>query len=138
MDKKIIKDIAGDLDCGMNCFIHSKTLEIKCIPDSAKWPGMDFDAWSDDIEEIDNNFGDYIQIEGMASHDSFKVMEEFIDTVDNERLKEKLINALERRKPFQNFKFTIDNSGEYRDKWFKFKEKALIDWVESQLRAKGL
>ena len=96
------------------------------------------DAWSADIEEIDNNFDDYIQIEGMESHDSFRVMEEFIDTVDNERLKEKLINALQRRKPFQNFKLTIDNSGEYRDKWFKFKEQALIDWVESQLRANGL
>jgi len=65
-------------------------------------------------------------------------MEHFIDTVDNERLREKMIDALSRRKPFQNFKSTIDNSGDYRDKWFKFKERAMMEWVERQLNQKGL
>ena len=138
MDKKIIKDIVGDLDCGMKCFIHSVTKEIKVIPDTDKYTDIDLDAWSDTIDEIDNNFGDYVQIEGMESRDSFKVMEAFIDTVDNERLREKLIDVLSHRKPFQNFKVTIDNSGEYREKWFKFKENALTEWVESQLNEKGL
>jgi hypothetical protein len=138
MEKKIIKDIVGDLDCGMKCFIHSVTKEIKVIPDTDEYADVDLEAWSDIIEEIDNHFGDYIEIEGMDSQDSFKVMEGFIDIVDNERLREKLIDALSRRKPFQNFKTVIDNSGEYRDKWFKFKENALTEWVESQLHKNGL
>ena len=138
MDKEIIREIVGDLDCGMKCFIHSETKEVKVIPDTDKYLDIDSDAWSATIEEIDNNIGDYIQIQGMDSRDSFKVMEAFVDTVDDERLREKLIDALSRRKPFQNFKFTIDNSGEYREKWFKFKDNALSEWVESQLNERGL
>jgi hypothetical protein len=65
-------------------------------------------------------------------------MADFVETVDNEKLRESLIQALDRPKPFRNFKFTIDNSGPYRDKWFKFKDKKLIEWVESQLQEKGL
>jgi hypothetical protein len=103
MDKKAIKDIVGDLDCGMKCFIHSVTKEIKVIPDTDKYLDIDLEAWSDTIEEIDNNFGDYIQIEGMDSRDSFKVMEAFIDTVDNERLREKLIDVLKSSKTISKF-----------------------------------
>ena len=115
-----------------------ETKVIKVLPDTDKYSELELDVWSDAINEIDSNIGDYIQIEGMHSHDSFRVMENFIDTLDNERLKDKLIDALSRRKPFQNFKFAIDNSGQYRDKWFKFKENALTEWVESQLNERGL
>jgi hypothetical protein len=138
MDKKTIKDIVGHLDCGMKCFIHSETREIKIIPDADKHTDMDLDAWSDIIKEINSNFDHYIQIEGIDSRDSFRVMENFIDTVDHERLREKLVDALSWRKPFQNFKITIDNSGAYRERWFQFQENALMEWVESQLDKKGL
>jgi hypothetical protein len=138
MEKEKIKDIADNLEFGMRCFIHSKSKEIKFIPDHDKHPDMDSEIFAEDDEEIENNFRDYIRIEGMNSHESFKVMRDFIETVDNEVLRERLIHALNRPKPFSNFKFTIDNSGQYRDRWFKFKDKKIMDWVENQLQENGL
>lgn len=41
-------------------------------------------------------------------------MADFAENVDDTRLKDKLTNALNRPKPFQNFKWQIDNSGEFR------------------------
>jgi hypothetical protein len=138
MEQEKIKDIADNLDFGMRCFIHSNSKEVKFIPDYDKHPDMDSDVFDADTKEIENNFGDYIEIKGMDSHESFRVMADFVETVDNEKLREKLIQALDRSKPFRNFKFTIDNSGPYRDKWFKFKDKKLIEWVESQMQEKEL
>lgn len=138
MEKEKIKDIADNLDMGMRCFVHLKTKEVKFIPDYDKHPDMDSEIWSADDEEFENNFDDYLEIDAMDSRDSFRVMADFVDTVDNENLKEKLVDALNRPKPFQNFKFTIDRSGDYRDKWFKFKDKELMYWVENQIQEKGL
>jgi hypothetical protein len=99
---------------------------------------MDQDIWVTNSEEIDKNFADYIEIMGMESRESFRVMVNFVAAVDDEKIKDKLIEALDRPKPFRNFKFAIDNSGEYRDKWFRFKDEKLMDWVHEQLQENRL
>jgi hypothetical protein len=56
-------------------------------------------------------------------------MADFADSLsDSHRLKSRLINALNRKKPFREFKFVIDNSGEYRQMWFDFKNRKLQEW----------
>lgn len=40
---------------------------------------------------------------------------------------------LNRSKPFSNFKWIIDNSGDYRQKWFDFKNQKYIEWVEEKI-----
>lgn len=137
MEKDTIREIADNLDFGMRCFIHSKTKEVKFVPDHDKHPDMDPTFFREDDEEIENNLMDYIEIEGMESFEVFNVMKDFIDTVDDDQLREALNRSLNRPKPFRNFKFTIDNSGPYRERWFKFKDQRLISRVESQLEANG-
>lgn len=140
MEKEKIKDIADNLSMGMKCFVHLKTKETKIIPDYDRNPDFDPESWpaDDDDLDIEKNPGDYLEIEAMESRDSFRVMADFVDTVDDEKLREKLIDSLQRPKPFQNFKFTIDRSGDYREKWFKFKDEKQIEWVERQIEANGL
>ena len=48
-------------------------------------------------------------------------MLDFAESVDNVNLQERLINSLNKSKPFRNFKWQIDNSGNYLQKWFDFK-----------------
>jgi hypothetical protein len=60
-------------------------------------------------------------------------MADFTEGIDNAGLQNKLINALNRSKPFQNFKWQIDNSGEYRQQWFEFKKMRYIQWVKEQI-----
>ncbi len=56
-------------------------------------------------------------------------MEDFLETIEDKQLHELLINALNRPKPFRNFKLQIDNFGDYRQKWFDFKQMRYIQWV---------
>lgn len=138
LKKAQLEDIAEDLDCGMRCFYNLKTGEIKTILNFDSWIDADEELWEDVTNEIENNQADYVEFEGFDSHDSFRIMFDFAETVDDARLQDKLINALNRPKPFQNFKWHIDNSGEYRQQWFDFKKKRYIQWVQEQAELKNL
>ena len=129
MTKEQIKEIAENLELGFKCFIHKETSELIFIPDEDKHPDMETESWEMELKAIKKSRNKYFELEGMESRDSFRVMEEFIESVEDQPLRDKLVQALERPKPFDNFKFEIDNSGPFRDKWFVFKENKLIEWV---------
>jgi len=128
-----IKEIASNLDCGMKCFYNKRTGEIKSILNFDSWIGADEEPWEEDLKELDENWSDYIEFENFISRDSFELMVDFAESVDNVNLRERLINSLNKSKPFRNFKWQIDNSGDYRQKWFDFKNNRYIEWVKYQL-----
>lgn len=134
MDKKmkdIIKDIAGELDCGLDCYYSPKTKEVIGIPTEDAL--MDFDDDDEILKKVESNKADFIKIKALESFESFKIMEGFRDEVPDEHLTRQLTAALNNRKPFQNFKYLVDNS-EYRQKWFDFKQEALEQHVREQLK----
>jgi hypothetical protein len=129
LSKEKLKDIAGDLQLGLKCFIHQKTGELVSIVDPDQIDDDD-ELWKEEIEKVkDKNF---IEIEPMTSTESFEVMEDFVNTLDEGPTKIRLETALEGKKPFANFKFQIDNS-EYRQSWFAFKDEKYIEWLADQL-----
>lgn len=131
--KDQIKEIAEQLDCGMRCYINKETCEIKIVLNFESWQTDDREPWKDILDELDKNWDKYFEIERMESHESFKIMADFTETVDIKELRDRLINALNRKHPFQNFKWVVDNSGPYRQRWFDFKNQRLIEWVEKKL-----
>lgn len=132
LKKDQIKEIVEQLDCGNKCYLNKETGEIKITPDFDNGYA-DEELWADVLEELEVNWDKYIQIEKMESHDSFDLMADFAESVDNKELRDSLINALNRKHPFRNFKWVVDNSGDYRQRWFDFKNQRLIEWVKDQL-----
>jgi hypothetical protein len=130
---KQIENIAESLDSGMCCYYNLKTKEIKEIPNFDNWMS-DEEPWQEDIDKIEENWEDYLKIEPMGSKSSFQVIVDFIETVENETLKENLIKSINKPKPFRNFKWEIDKSGEFRKKWFDFKKLKYISWVNSKVK----
>lgn len=129
-----INEIAEELECGSKCYVHKKTKELVFVPDTLRNPDIDTDGWIEEIEKIEDNFFDYFEIEPPKSRDSFRIMEEFTETLDDSNsLKNMLYEALSRGKPFRNFKNIIDNSGEYRQKWFAFERQWLKEWVREKI-----
>jgi hypothetical protein len=131
--KQQIKEIADQLDCGFRAFYHKQNAELIFVPNTEKHPNMDTEAWEDDLDKLDENYLDNKEIEGMDSSDSFSVMQDFAEQINDSRLQEKLFNALNRKHSFREFKFVIDNAGEYRNAWFDFKNKQYFEWVENQI-----
>jgi hypothetical protein len=134
LTKELIKEIAEQLDCGFRCFIHKANFEIISVPDENSHAGMDMEAWAEDLDKVEENFTDYLVIDPPESSDSFRMMEDFVETLpESESLRSVLINALNQHKPFSHFKSVIDNSGAYRQQWFHFKARKLEKWVEENL-----
>ncbi len=133
LTKDQIKEIAEELDCGMRCYINKATGEIKTVLNFESWQTNDREPWEDVLNDLEENWDKYAEIDRMESHESFEIMADFAENVDSIELKDVLINALNRKHPFQNFKRIVDNSGPYRQKWFDFKDQRLIEWVENKL-----
>jgi len=133
LTEKQIEEIADNLDFGMRCFYNRKTGEIKTILNFDRWIGADEEPREEESKEIDENWGYYFEFEGFESRDSFRIMVDFAESVDDSKLQDKLINALNRPKPFRNFKWQIDNSGAYRQQWFDYKKMRYIKWIKKQI-----
>lgn len=132
-----IKEIAEEFDCGFRAFWHKKTGELIFTADFSDSGYYGMEIYEDeDQEKLEQNFDDYIEIERPDSRYSFSIMENFTDRLsDNSKLKDKLIHSLNKKKPFSQFKHVIDNSGEYRQQWFDFKEAQLKQWVRDKFKA---
>ena len=103
-----IKEIAEQLDCGMKCFYHLPTGELVTYPDELKWGGeVDEEAWGEDMAKVEENFHEYVAFTAMESHESFRVMEDFIETIPEKDVREKFENIIQRKKPFQQFKYLL-------------------------------
>jgi hypothetical protein len=125
-----IKEIANHLDCGLKCYYNRKTNEIQAIPDFDNSVFVEKETWQDLIDEIDEHFEDYFLFEQMSSSGSFQVMIEFVNEVEDESFRKRLVFALNRSHPFRNFKDEIDSNSEYRERWFKFKEDKYIENIK--------
>jgi hypothetical protein len=134
ISNEIIKEIAEELDCGFRCYLNKTTHVLITIPDSDKLMSIDMSIWATEINEVEKNFHNYFEIEQLDPGDSFVIMEQFANSLkDSNELKKLLLISLTKQKPFREFKFIIDNSGDYRQKWFAFKKMKLEEWVINRL-----
>jgi hypothetical protein len=128
-----VKEIAEQLDCGFRVFIDIKTRQILFVPDDNDYSDFDTEAWAEELEQIENNATDYYEIDKWTSSEAFEIMSEFTDQLTDNNLQSRLLDALGKKKPFREFKFVIDNSGDFRQMWFDFKNKWQQDFVSRQL-----
>jgi Uncharacterised protein family (UPF0158) len=129
-----IKEIAEQLDCGMKCFFHLPTGELVTYPDELKWGGeIDEEAWGDDIAKLDENFHEYVAFNAMESHESFGVMEDFIEAITEKHVREEFENIIQRKKPFQQFKYLLPDYPLLREQWFSYKDERYREYVQEQI-----
>ncbi len=131
--EKQIQEIAELLDCGMQIFYQIKNGEIKEIPDFIEEIGDSENLWNDDLQHIEENRNEYYEFEQMSSFDSYKTMADFTERVEDIALKNKLIKALNRPKPFRNFKQQLDTSDTFIEKWYQFKHNSYVQWIRNQI-----
>ncbi|MBD2872776.1 UPF0158 family protein [Paenibacillus arenilitoris] len=117
---------------GIEHFLNIDTGEIVMIN---SFDGDDEDeSLSEAIEEGFNEI--YFQISHRESHEGYMDMEDFADTVSNEKLRKKLFNVLiGGKKIFRRFKDALAADGPELDRYYKFVEsknkERVLDWLES-------
>jgi len=128
--KKLVYNIAQSLSAGLKCFLNPETLEMEEVPneidDPEEFELTTGEKWEDSFKH--DTWEKCVIIEPPGSNDSFRIMEQFTSQISDEKLKGRLIFALNHRKPFANFKNLIDNSTE-REAWFEFRQRKLEEYV---------
>ena len=90
------------------------------------------------IDKIEKEPVRYVYIEPIRSFESYKIMEKFIDDVEEIKIKRKLINAINRKKPFRNFKNALFEFPEIEEKWFKFYSDEMTEIVKEWLECEKI
>ncbi len=125
-----VDEMSGAISMGMKIYVNPKKKKYIIAPGEDMY-GME--GFEEEEEELEKNWIDYKEVERMSSTESYRVMEDFTETVADRKIRKRLQEALNRPKPFRNFRYEVDNSGRYRELWFAFKDQAEYDWVQQQV-----
>lgn len=130
--KEKIKEIAEILQLGLRAFYNVETGEIFNLPNEENEFFGGYDWYEDTIQKLDQCYDKLIEFEAMDSRESFQIMEDFAEQISDQRFQDLTFKALNRPRPFRNFKDLVEYS-EYREEWFAFKQTRMNDWVQEQV-----
>ena len=86
-------------------------------------------------DEIDRAPESYASIERPESHEAFRWMEGFAASQTDEQVREKLLDALDRRRPFRRFKDALGDFPDLYEDWYAFEAERLYEhiarWAQS-------
>ena len=88
-------------------------------------------------DQVEKGYGTrYIRAEPRDPHADYRDMEDFIATVSDVRLQERLWRAISGRGAFRYFKGVLDECPQERERWFAFKDaqvrQRLLDWLAEE------
>lgn len=123
--------VFGDIDS----YLNLKTGEIITKSDE-----LDFDYLEEQLdgEDFDEDPDNYRYIPCMESGEGYGDMEDFISLIRNDTIKNKLFKAINKKKPFRNFKDTLAAYPDQEILWFEFKENRMKERVKEWLEEEGI
>ncbi|MFC3108404.1 UPF0158 family protein [Undibacterium arcticum] len=93
---------------------------------------------ADDAPENIEEDPRYLWIEPIDSHESYRIMEDFIATVDAPNASARLAHAIEGAKPFRRFRDALYDFPSLREAWFAFENAAHIRLTETWCEENGI
>lgn len=118
------------------CYLDMRTGEVQMVPvdrfvADGDWPTE---------EEIDAGLeaGRLIHVEPLGSRGEYGWMEEFAETVGDERLRRRLEAALRGRGVFRRFKEVLLDFPRERERWFAFRDERVRAAARGWLAERGI
>lgn len=99
--------------------------------------GLALDGEDDDGDRDPLDSDRFLPVETIPSHQGFRWMERFARDQDG-RVRERLLDALDRPRPFRRFRDTLAELGGVRDAWHRYEEERLREEAEAWLRSAGI
>ena len=104
---------------------------------------LDRPAWMIDAlreaHAVEAGFGTrFVAVPRIESREAYGVMEDFIETVGEERLQSQLWRAIDGRGAFRRFKDVLADHPAEEERWFRFEQERERQWAVDWLRAEGI
>jgi hypothetical protein len=99
----------------------------------------DMDDEEDELTpSVEDEAERYRYIDPVGSHESFRWMERFAHSIEDTQVRERLLDALDRPRPFRRFKDALMSFPEVREAWFRYEEAQLRDYAEGWLMSEEI
>jgi hypothetical protein len=86
-------------------------------------------------DEVEQNPKRYLPIDSLPSSEAFRIMEDFVASLEAGPIATRLAKALSRRHPFAEFKAALRSAPPIRDRWFGFHAARMLTLAEDWLAA---
>jgi len=128
--------MADAVSQGEKVWFHKPTQSFLAHPDPAH---HSFENESDylveeTMDEVFLDFDSYIEIPAVNSTESYRFMEDFTDTLIDERHRHRLFDALGGKKPFKFFRNAVEEA-DLLDDWYTYHDARLQDYVMGKIEA---
>jgi hypothetical protein len=80
----------------------------------------------------------YVAVEMADSHRGYRDMEDFISTLEDEKVRAALFRAIERKRPFRHFKDALYDYPKVQEGWYAFHERRMRHHAVTWLLSEGL
>jgi hypothetical protein len=130
-----------DTDTGEICPL---TEELVSMAEGGEEEGVapPMDAEGEELELarniLRNDDDRYVQIPSGNTGESYRVMEDFIPHVRDERLRERLADAIAGKGAFRRFKDVLLSHPQVREQWFEFEAVVKREWAREWLASVGI
>ncbi|CAB1253061.1 MULTISPECIES: UPF0158 family protein [Clostridium] len=130
-------------DDGGNCYYNKITGKIIYIDDETRRMAENYDEddverlleWQlDDVKaaiDVEENWDNYISLPSKFDINEYDIMVQFCYSLDNDKISNKLLNALNGKGAFRRFKDAVIRFNVEKE-WYKFKDdefnKIALDW----------
>ncbi|HZS86480.1 MAG TPA: UPF0158 family protein [Chloroflexota bacterium] len=92
-----------------------------------------------EADRVERGYGTrYVAVPRDETHAAYRDMEEFISSVADQRLQERLSDAIDGRGAFGRFKRVLSAHDEERERWFAFKDARLRERIVAWLADEGI
>jgi hypothetical protein len=96
-------------------------------------PDVDDDISYEDVENEER----YLYIEPITSHEGYEIMQDFAASEESDEIRGHIFDALERRKPFRNFKNALADYPDIEKKFYEYKDSRLKEILRDRLAECG-
>jgi hypothetical protein len=106
-------------------------------------PDYELPDWMQEMlkvaQQVEEGYGTrYIRIPQADTHEDYRDMERFIGTVRNDRLRDRLWQAIQGRGAFRCFKDVLAQHPAERERWFAFKDRCIYERLSWWLEGEGI
>ncbi len=132
-----IELITPDIRWQVDALLEEHNYELEAIEAAID----EMDSWERDILKAAvrielGEAADYLQIPVRPTYEDYNEMKMFIETVENDLLREKLADALQGEGAFRHFKEVLQTDEDELERWYAFKDERLtervINWLKEE------
>jgi hypothetical protein len=128
-NKKLYRDIAEEVNLGQTCYINKETKEFFCIPNFEDTEVVE-EAFAAELAQLEEEKEQLIKLEQPDGKAGYKMMEDFVQAIDDFEIQSDFMEALYYERPFASFKQKVRKHS-YTSEWNHFRKEKLAELFEA-------